>query len=111
MKPFSSFALLGLLCAGLLPADAAWKAEHRLASPDGALSFFLERDDTTQSLAWSVTRKDQPVVTRGALGLELTGFGVIGGKGPVAQGRPGRRTRAGNPSAANTQNIATSSTN
>lgn len=85
MKPFSSFALLGLLCAGLLPADAAWKAEHRLASPDGALSFVLERDDTTQSLAWSVTRKDQPVVTRGALGLELTGFGVIGGKGPVAQ--------------------------
>jgi alpha-glucosidase len=85
MKPFPAFVFLSLLCAGLLPANAAWKTEHRLASPDGALAFVLERDDTTQALAWSVTRKDQPVVTRGALGLELTGRGVVADKGPVAK--------------------------
>ena len=93
MKPFPAFVFLSLLRAGLLPANAAWKTEHRFASPDGALAFVLERDDTTQALAWSVTRKDRPVVTRGALGLELTGPGVVADKGPVTMNGPAPSTR------------------
>ncbi|MFO1490692.1 MAG: glycoside hydrolase family 97 catalytic domain-containing protein [Kiritimatiellia bacterium] len=85
MKPFPAFALLSLLCAGVHSANAAWQAGCRLDSPDGALTFVLERDETTQALAWSVTRKDRPVVTRGALGLELTGPGVVADRGPVTK--------------------------
>ena len=78
-----SFLLLCILGVGTLPANAAWKTERRLASPDGSLTFILEHDDATHALAWSVTRKDRPVVTRGALGLEITGVGVVADQGPV----------------------------
>ena len=78
--------LLGL-AVGLslsLPASAAWVSERSVTSPDGALSLLLERDDSTGALAWSVTRGGQAIVTRGALGLDLSGIGVVGDEGTIS---------------------------
>ena len=92
MKINGSFVgaiLLGLL--GALSAPQALGDEtsevgltNRITSPDGAMVFLLEQDPSTGTLAWSVHRDGRPIVTRGALGLELAGTGVVASKGPVS---------------------------
>jgi len=59
--------------------------ERTFSSPDGQLVFLLEREENSKALAWSVTRAGQPVVTRGALGVEISGIGVVGDEGTVSQ--------------------------
>lgn len=76
----SLIALVGLT----LPVFAAWQNERSLASPGGALVFLLERDDATGTFAWSVAHANRSVVTRGALGIEISGAGVIADAGKVA---------------------------
>ena len=66
-----------------LPVSAAWQSERSLASPNGALVFLLERDAATGGFAWTVTHSNRPVVMRGALGLEISGSGVIADTGTV----------------------------
>lgn len=79
---------LTLLFLSALPVtvSAAWKSERTVTSPDGAISLVLERDDATGRFAWSVTRDGRPVVTRGSLGIELAGVGVVADEGTVASG-------------------------
>ena len=69
---------------GVLPASAAWQTAHTLASPDGAMVFLLERDDASGVLAWSATRNGRALVTRGALGIEISGVGVVADEGTLA---------------------------
>lgn len=76
--------LATFVCCGTLPLSAAYVTERTLTSPDGANVFLLERDDVTGQFAWSVTRDGRPVVTRGALGIDVTGFGTIADEGSVA---------------------------
>lgn len=83
MKP--SCLRIFLLSALTLPLSAAWQSERSLTSPDGALVFLLERDDATGAFAWSVTHAKRPVVTRGALGIEISGNGVIADEGTVSK--------------------------
>ena len=59
--------------------------ERTLASPDGSLVFTLERDDVSNELAWSVTHDGRSVVTRGVLGVGLSGVGVVGDEGTISQ--------------------------
>ncbi|MCW1925052.1 glycoside hydrolase family 97 protein [Luteolibacter arcticus] len=68
----------------VLPAHAAIVPERTLASPDGKLVFALERDDSTQALLHSVTDNGRAVVTRGALGLDITGVGVVADQGTIS---------------------------
>ena len=72
------------LAALCLPASAAWQTERTLTSPNGTLAMLLERDDATGRLAWSVTRSARPIVTRGALGIEISGTGVVADEGAIA---------------------------
>lgn len=80
----SPAAILAVLAAGTLPATAAWLIERTLASPDGSLVLTLEHDDANGNLAWSVTRSGAPVITRGALGIDLSGIGTVGGRGTLS---------------------------
>jgi alpha-glucosidase len=57
--------------------------ERTIASPDGALVFQLERDQSTDKLAWSVTHGGRAVVTRGVLGIDISGTGVVGDEGTI----------------------------
>jgi alpha-glucosidase len=86
MIPMSYYHHLAaaFVCCGTLPLSAAYVTERTFASPDGANVFLLERDDVTGQFAWTVTRGGRPVVTRGALGIDITGFGTIGDEGVVA---------------------------
>jgi alpha-glucosidase len=72
------------VCCGILPLSAAFVTERTIMSPDGKNVFLLDRDDSTSQLAWSVMRGGRPVVTRGALGVDVTGFGIIADEGSVA---------------------------
>jgi alpha-glucosidase len=72
-----------IACCGILPLSAAHVPERTLASPDGANVFVLERDSATGRFAWSVTHGGRPVVTRGELGLDITGCGVIADEGRI----------------------------
>lgn len=75
---------LAFACCATLPLAAVQVPERSFASPDGKNAFVLERDDITGQLFWSVTRNARPVVTRGVLGLEVTGFGTIADEGTVS---------------------------
>jgi alpha-glucosidase len=66
------------------PSHAAWQTERTLSSPDGLLTLTLERDDANGTLAWSLARSGAPIVTRGSLGIDLTGVGTVGGQGTIA---------------------------
>ena len=79
-------ALLGALSAPPALGDETSEVGlgTRITSPDGAMVFLLEQDRSTGTLAWSVHRDGRPIVTRGALGLELAGTGVVASKGPVS---------------------------
>jgi len=57
--------------------------ERTLSSPDGTLVFELERDTSKDKLAWSVNYDGRPVVTRGALGIDISGAGVVGDEGTI----------------------------
>lgn len=74
-------ALFGVVVC--VPASAAIVVERTLASPDGSLVLTLERDDATEALFHSVTFNNRPVVTRGALGVEIAGTGVVGDQGSI----------------------------
>jgi alpha-glucosidase len=78
------FSLLALSLMGVLPTSAAYVVERSLASPDGAMVFTLERDDASQALLHSVTYAGRPVVSRGSLGVDISGTGVIGGEGTIS---------------------------
>lgn len=76
--------LSSVLALCLLPqADAALLIERSLNSPDGTLLLQIERDSVTSKLAWSVTRNGTAVITRGDLGIEISGTGVVAQNGPV----------------------------
>jgi alpha-glucosidase len=81
--PRTSLLLLATLLPAL-PATAAFVAERTLASPNGDLVTLIERDDVTGQLAWSVTHGGRPVLTRGALGIEISGTGVVGDEGTIS---------------------------
>jgi len=83
-KPHPSLPCLLAVAVGAFPAHAAWQTERSLASPDGSLVLTLERDDASGAFAWSVARGGQPVVTRGALGIDLTDIGTLAGAGAVS---------------------------
>jgi len=84
MKHAHLFAVV-LSWAFALTASAAWNPERSLSSPDGAIAFVLAHDGDTGRLAWSVTYAGRPVVTRGALGIEIAGVGVVADEGTVAK--------------------------
>ena len=77
------FLLLPLACAWGSPVIASYVPARTVASPDGALVLTVERDDVSGVLAWSVTRNGNALVTRGALGLDITGFGTIADEGTI----------------------------
>jgi alpha-glucosidase len=83
MQPRCYF--VAIACCGILPSAAAHVQERSLASPNEKNVFVLERDDTTGRFAWSVTRDGRPVVTRGALGIDVTGFGTIADEGTISK--------------------------
>jgi alpha-glucosidase len=60
-----------------------FRLDSTVASPNGGMVFLLEHDTARETLAWSVTCNGQPVVTRGALGLELDDPLLIGNQGPA----------------------------
>lgn len=55
-----------------------------LSSPDGAVRFMLESKPPSGLLHWSLTFNGQPVVSRGSLGIELDGIGVVADEGTLA---------------------------
>jgi alpha-glucosidase len=81
-RHFPGLSLLLTLCAAQ-PVAAGPAAT--LASPDGALVFTLDRDETSQALTFTLTHSKRPVVSSGTLGLELSGAGVVGTRGTVNQ--------------------------
>ncbi len=58
--------------------------ERTLNSPDGTLVLLIERDTVTSRLAWSVTRGGNTVVSRGDLGMDLSGIGTVAQNGPIS---------------------------
>jgi alpha-glucosidase len=48
------------------------------------LRFILERTRTGNEFAWSVTHNGRPVVTRGVLGLEISGIGTVADEGTIS---------------------------
>lgn len=73
------------LCLAAAAARAEFAAERTLASPDGQLVFTLERDAANGRLAWSVARAGKPLVTRGALGVDLADRGTVTDEGTIAR--------------------------
>lgn len=59
--------------------------ERAFTSPDERLGFLLERDESSDQLVWSVTLDDRPVVTRGVLGIGISGTGVVGDEGTIGK--------------------------
>ena len=57
--------------------------ERSLSSPDGMIVLQIERDSVTSKLAWSVSRGPNAVISRGDLGIELNGIGVLAQNGPI----------------------------
>jgi len=86
MNPFrtttSTIALLASLAAS--PARAAFVTERSFASPDGKLTFILERDATNNRFHWSVNRAGAAIVTRGDLGIDLANIGTIADEGSIS---------------------------
>jgi alpha-glucosidase len=76
--------ILAASLALALPSHAAWQTERTLSSPDGSLTLTLERDDANGALAWSLARSGAPIITRGSLGIDLTGVGTVGGQGTIS---------------------------
>ena len=83
MKPILRAILVAFLPL-VTPCLAAWHTERTLASPDGSLTLTIERDDENGMLAWSVKRSGASIITRGALGIDLAGVGVVGGQGTIS---------------------------
>jgi alpha-glucosidase len=77
----STIAILTVL--SFSHASAAFVTERSLASPDGELTFTLERDDADSRFHWSVNRAGNAIVTRGTLGIDLAKIGTIGDKGAI----------------------------
>ena len=88
MNPFqsraSTIALLVLLSASP-PAQAAFVIERSFASPDGKLTFILERNDANNRFHWSVSRMGTAIVTRGVLGIDLANIGTIADEGSISE--------------------------
>ena len=86
MSPFrttaSTIALLAILATS--PARADFVTERSFASPDGKLTFILERDDTNNRFQWSVNRAGAAIVTRGILGIDLAKIGTIADEGSIS---------------------------
>jgi alpha-glucosidase len=78
-------AAVFVVAVNSFPASATVVKERSIASPNGSLVLLLERDDVTQSLFHSLTFSGRPVVTRGGLGVDVAGIGVIGGQGTVSK--------------------------
>ncbi|MCW1923904.1 glycoside hydrolase family 97 protein [Luteolibacter arcticus] len=83
MNILNPTALLALPLIAAAPASAALVIERTLASPGGALVFTLERDDTSQALSHSVTYSGRPVVTHGALGIQIDKADIVGDEGTI----------------------------
>lgn len=86
MNLFLTRASITTLLAILIsaPAQAAFVTERSFASPDGKLTFNLERDDANDRLHWSVNRGGAAIVTRGALGIDLAKVGTIADEGTIS---------------------------
>lgn len=86
MNSFLSKAPITTLLAILIasPAQAAFVTERSFASPDGKLTYTLERDDANNRLHWSVNRAGAAIVTRGALGIDLAKVGTIADEGRIS---------------------------
>ena len=78
----STIALVAILATS--PARADFVTERSFASPDGKLTFILERDDTNNCFHWSVNRAGAAIVTRGILGIDLAKIGTIAGEGSIS---------------------------
>lgn len=78
-----SFVVLLPLC-GAVALAAGPVVERSITSPGGAVVFTLERDAATQALGYQVTFGGRPVVTHGALGVEISGSGVVGDEGAIS---------------------------
>jgi len=77
-----STSLLAFL--SLLASTSAAVIERSLSSPDQTLRFTLERDATSNEFSWSVTHSGRPVVTRGELGLGISGIGTVADEGTIS---------------------------
>lgn len=64
-------------------ANQAFTTERTIASPNGSLVFLLERESSTNVLAWSATFGGRPLITRGALGMDIKDVGRVADKGPI----------------------------
>ena len=74
--------LLAILATS--PVRADFVTERSFSSPDGKLTFILERDDTNNRFHWSVNRAGAAIVTRGALGIDLAKIGTIADEGSIS---------------------------
>lgn len=68
-----------------VPEASGFVTVGRFSSPDGVLGFHLERAESNDELAWSVTHGGREVVTRGPLGIGLAGVGEIGDEGRIGE--------------------------
>lgn len=67
----------------VLFTNAGFVTERTITSPNGSFAFALERNEATRALVWSAQFNGRPLVNRGALGIEIEGWGVVGDQGPL----------------------------